>query len=194
MSTQRGELVIAGEHIADLSGIELRGVTARYGARASGLTLGSEADVRKELGSGASAPSFCKICPTLLPATRACRSSTGFGPRIRPALGKRPSSMSDQSSARFFFPRDRCCAGANRPKGGEPLAPNPNLVHAAYNAFRNVCAAAGRPPRGAALDAYPNLVTSRSRHERLYVCDGEWSPRPRGGFCSRQINGAGIAR
>src|SRR5215813_7156604 len=71
---ERGELIITGEHVADLAArSSFEGVTARLWSGATGRTIG-EADVRKSLGA-ARERAFTRL-PDLLPATRACRSLT----------------------------------------------------------------------------------------------------------------------
>src|SRR5258707_11767429 len=73
---ERGELVIAGERVADLAEkSSFEGVTARLWNGATGTTL-SEANVRASLGA-ARQRAFARL-PDLLPATRGMSVVDGF--------------------------------------------------------------------------------------------------------------------
>ena len=73
---ERGELIIAGEHIADLAGkSSFEGVTARLWNGAAGQSL-SEANVRVSLGA-ARQRVFARLAE-LLPATRGLSIVDGF--------------------------------------------------------------------------------------------------------------------
>jgi citrate synthase len=75
---ERGELIIAGEHVAELaSRSSFEGVTARLWTAATGRPL-AEADVRKSLGA-ARERAFARLAD-LLRRRAACRSSTAFAP------------------------------------------------------------------------------------------------------------------
>ena len=79
----RGELIIAGEHVADLAAkSSFEGVTARLWNGATGRTL-SEADVRKSLGA-ARERAFARLSD-LLPATRGMSIVDWFPRRNRRA-------------------------------------------------------------------------------------------------------------
>ena len=95
---ERGELIIAGEHVADLAGTSsFEGVTARLWSGATGQTL-SEADVRKSLGA-ARERAFARL-PDLLPATRGMSVVDGFRAAV---AGLRPSSMASVSAEWLTF-------------------------------------------------------------------------------------------
>jgi len=148
---ERGELIIAGEHIADLAGkSSFEGVTARLWSGASGRTL-SEADVRKSLGA-ARERAFARL-PDLLPATRGLSIVDGFRAAI--AGLRAENGLEHEATIVGAFP---VIAGAlvQRAKGGEPLAPNPNLGHAA-DTLAMLRGGKAEPREVAALDAY--LVT-----------------------------------
>ena len=73
---ERGELIIAGEHVADLAGkSSFEGATARLWNGASGKTL-SEANVRASLGA-AHQRAFARLAD-LLPATHGMSIVDGF--------------------------------------------------------------------------------------------------------------------
>ncbi|MCC8943456.1 citrate synthase/methylcitrate synthase, partial [Bradyrhizobium sp. Arg68] len=73
---ERGELIIAGEHVANLAGkSSFEGVTARLWNSASGKAL-TEANVRASLGA-ARERAFARL-PDLLPATRGMSIVDGF--------------------------------------------------------------------------------------------------------------------
>src|SRR5882757_7440946 len=115
-----------GEHIADLAGTSsFEGVTARLWSGATGQTL-SEADVRKSLGA-ARERAFARL-PDLLPAT--CGMSVVDGFRAAIAGLRAENGLDHEATIVGAFP---VIAGAlvQRAKGGEPVAPNPNVSHAA---------------------------------------------------------------
>jgi citrate synthase len=148
---ERGELIIAGEHIADLAGrSSFEGVTARLWNGATGRTL-SEADVRKSLGA-ARERAFARL-PDLLPATRGLSIVDGFRAAI--AGLRAENGLEHEAAIVGAFP---VIAGAlvQRAKGGEPLAPNPNHGHAA-DTLAMLRGGKAEPREVAALDAY--LVT-----------------------------------
>lgn len=93
---ERGELIIAGEHVGSLAAkSSFEGVTARLWNGASKTTL-SEANVRASLGT-ARERAFARL-PDLCRRRAAWAQSTGFAqpsPRFAPSTGsnmKRPSS------------------------------------------------------------------------------------------------------
>jgi citrate synthase len=148
---ERGELIIAGEHIADLAGkSSFEGATARLWSGATGRTL-SEADVRKSLGA-ARERAFARL-PDLLPAARGLSIVDGFRAAI--AGLRAENGLEHEATIVGAFP---VIAGAlvQRAKGGESLAPNPNLGHAA-DTLAMLRGGKAEPREVAALDAY--LVT-----------------------------------
>ena len=148
---ERGELIIAGEHVADLAGrSSFEGVTARLWSGATGRTIG-EADVRKSLGA-ARERAFTRL-PDLLPATRGMSIVDGFRAAI---AGLRAESGLDHEAT--IVGACPVIAGAlvQRAKGNEPIAPDPNLSHAA-DTLAMLRGAKPAPREVAALDAY--LVT-----------------------------------
>src|ERR1700710_1980499 len=73
---ERGQLIIAGEHVADLAGKSgFEGVTARLWSGATGKSL-SEANVRASLGA-ARERAFARL-PDLLPGTHGMSIVDGF--------------------------------------------------------------------------------------------------------------------
>jgi citrate synthase len=145
---ERGELIIAGERVADLAGkSSFEGVAARLWNGATGQTL-SEADVRKSLGA-ARERAFARL-PELLPATRGLSIVDGF--RAAVAGLRAENGLEHEATIVGAFP---VIAGAlvRRAKGGDPIAPNPNASHAADT----LAMLRGRKPEPgeiAALDAY----------------------------------------
>src|SRR5258707_6764843 len=145
---ERGELIIAGEHIADLAGkSSFEGLTARLWSGASGRTL-SEADVRKSLGA-ARERAFARL-PDLLPATRGLSIVDGFRAAI--AGLRAENGLEHEATIVGAFP---VIAGAlvQRAKGGEPIAPNPNASHSA-DTLTMLLNRKVEPREVAALDAY----------------------------------------
>src|SRR6476659_3838095 len=119
---ERGELIIAGEHVGDLAGkSSFEGVTARLWNAATGKTL-SEANVRAELGA-ARERAFARL-PDLLPATRGMSIVDGF--RAAVAGLRAENGLEHETTIVGAFP---VIAGAlvQRTKGGEPIAPDPTV-------------------------------------------------------------------
>jgi len=145
---ERGELIIAGEHVAELAGKSgFEGVTARLWNGAAGRTL-SEADVRKSLGA-ARERAFARL-PDLLPATRGLSIVDGFRAAI--AGLRAENGLDHEATIVGAFP---VIAGAlvQRAKGGEPIAPNPNVSHSA-DTLAMLLNRRPAPREVAALDAY----------------------------------------
>ena len=145
---ERGELVIAGEHVAELarrSGFE--GVTARLWTAATGRPLG-EADVRKSLGA-ARERSFARLAD-LLPATRGLSVVDGFRAAI--AGLRAENGLDHEATIVGAFP---VIAGAlvRRASGEAPVAPDPNVSHAA-DTLSMLRGRKPEPREVAALDAY----------------------------------------
>jgi citrate synthase len=123
---ERGELIIAGERVADLvrnTGFE--GVTARLWSGGTGQPV-SEAAVRAALGA-ARQRAFGRL-PELLPATRGLSIIDGFRAAI--AGLRAENGLPPEAAIVGAFP---VIAGAlvQRAKGGEPVAPDPTVSHAA---------------------------------------------------------------
>jgi citrate synthase len=123
---ERGELIIAGERVADLvrqSGFE--GVTARLWSAATGQPVG-EATVRAALGA-ARARAFARL-PDLLATTRGLSIVDGFRAAI--AGLRAESGLPHEAAIVGALP---VIAGAlvQRAKGGDPVAPDPTVSHAA---------------------------------------------------------------
>jgi citrate synthase len=148
---ERGELIIAGEHVAELaSRSSFEGVTARLWTAATGRPL-AEADVRKSLGA-ARERAFARLAD-LLPATRGLSIVDGFRAAI--AGLRAENGLDHEATIVGAFP---VIAGAlvRRASGDAPVAPDPNASHAADT----LAMLRGRKPQPrevTALDAY--LVT-----------------------------------
>ncbi|MCA1458868.1 citrate synthase/methylcitrate synthase [Bradyrhizobium sp. BRP22] len=148
---ERGELIIAGEHVRVLASTSsFEGVTARLWNAATGGAL-SEANVRAKLGA-ARERAFARL-PELLPATRGMSIVDGF--RAAVAGLRAENGLEHEVTIVGAFP---VIAGAlvQRAKGNDPVAPDPNVSHAADTLTMLL---GGKPdPRAVvALDAY--LVT-----------------------------------
>jgi citrate synthase len=145
---ERGELVIAGEHVGDLAGrSSFESVTARLWNAASGKTL-SEANVRASLGA-ARERAFARL-PDLLPATRGMAIVDGFRAAI--AGLRAENGLEHEATSVGAFP---VIAGAlvQRAKGREPIAPDPTLGHAA-DTLSMLRGCRAEPREVTALDAY----------------------------------------
>ncbi len=148
---ERGELIIAGEHVGDLAGkSSFEGVTARLWNAATGKTR-SEANVRAELGA-ARERAFARL-PELLPATRGMSIVDGF--RAAVAGLRAEAGLEHEATIVGAFP---VIAGAlvQRAKGREPIAPDPTLGHAA-DTLSMLRGCRAEPREVTALDTY--LVT-----------------------------------
>ncbi|WP_298378204.1 citrate synthase/methylcitrate synthase [uncultured Bradyrhizobium sp.] len=148
---ERGELIIAGEHVANLAGkSSFEGVTARLWNGATGKSL-SEANVRASLGA-ARERAFARL-PDLLPATRGMSIVDGFRAAIAGLCGE--NGLEHEATIVGAFP---VIAGAlvQHAKGHAPIAPDPNASHAA-DTLRMLRGGKTEPREVAALDAY--LVT-----------------------------------
>ena len=94
---ERGEFVIAGEHVADLAGkSSFEGVTARLWNGATGRSL-SEANVRASLGA-ARERAFARLAKLL---RAACRLSTALAQPSRGCAPRAGSITKRPLSARF---------------------------------------------------------------------------------------------
>jgi citrate synthase len=145
---ERGELIIAGEHVADLADkSSFEGATARLWNGASGKTL-SEANVRANLGA-ARQRAFARLAD-LLPATHGMSIVDGF--RAAVAGLRAENGLEHEATIVGAFP---VIAGAlvQRAKGGDPIAPDPNVSHAA-DTLTMLLNRKPEPREVAALDAY----------------------------------------
>jgi citrate synthase len=145
---EHGELIIAGERVADLvrnTGFE--GVTARLWSGGSGQPI-SEATVRAALGA-ARQRAFARL-PELLVATRGLSIVDGFRAAI--AGLRAENGLQDEATIVGAFP---VIAGAlvQRAGGGDPVAPDPTISHAA-DTLSMLLNRKPDPREVAALDAY----------------------------------------
>jgi citrate synthase len=145
---ERGELIIAGEHVRNLAGkSSFESVTARLWNAATGSSL-SEANVRASLGA-ARERAFVRL-HELLAAARGMSIVDGFraavaGLRAENGLGHEAAIVGAFS----------VIAGAlvQRAKGGEPIAPDPTLGHAA-DTLSMLRGRKAEPREVTALDTY----------------------------------------
>ncbi|MCC8980622.1 citrate synthase/methylcitrate synthase [Bradyrhizobium acaciae] len=145
---ERGELIIAGEHVANLADkSSFEAVTARLWNGATGKSL-SEANVRASLGA-ARERAFARL-PDLLPATHGMSIVDGFRAAI--AGLRAESGLEHEATIVGAFP---VIAGAlvQNAKGRAPIAPDPNASHAA-DTLRMLRGRKAEPREVAALDAY----------------------------------------
>jgi citrate synthase len=148
---ERGQLIIAGEHVGRLAAqSSFEGVTARLWNGATGSTL-SEANVRSHLGA-ARERAFARL-PDLLPATRGMGIVDGF--RAAVAGLRAEHGLAHEATIVGAFP---VIAGAlvRRAKGLDPVTPDPSVSHAA-DTLRMLHGRAAAAREVTALDAY--LVT-----------------------------------
>jgi citrate synthase len=148
---ERGELFIAGERVADLAGkSSFEGVTARLWNGATGQSL-SEANVRASLGA-AREHIFVRLLQ-LLPATRGLSIVDGFRAAVAGLRGE--NGLDHEATIVGAFP---VIAGAlvQQARGNDPVAPDPNISHAA-DTLRMLRGRKVEAREVAALDAY--LVT-----------------------------------
>src|SRR6202163_2617855 len=144
---ERGELIIAGERVGDLvrkTGFE--GVTARLWSGGTGQPIG-EAEVRATLGA-ARERAYARRAD--LGIARGLSIIDGFRAAI--AGLRAENGLSHEATIVGAFP---VIAGAlvQRARGGEPVAPDPTVSHAADT----LSMMRGRKPDArevAALDAY----------------------------------------
>jgi citrate synthase len=145
---ERGELIIAGEHVDTLAAnSSFEGVTARLWSGATRQTL-SEAHVRASLGA-ARERAFARL-PHLLPATRGMGIIDGFRAAI--AGLRAENGLEHEATIVGAFP---VIAGAlvRRAKGLDPVPPDPNASHAG-DTLRMLRGHTPEPREVAALDAY----------------------------------------
>src|SRR6266567_4727354 len=145
---ERGELIIAGEHVGRLAAkSSFEGVTARLWNGASQTAL-TEADVRSSLGA-ARERAFARLSD-LLPATHGMGIVDGF--RAAVAGLRAENGLAHEATIVGAFP---VIAGAlvQRARGADPVAPDPAASHAADTLSMML----GRKPDArevTALDAY----------------------------------------
>jgi citrate synthase len=145
---ERGELIIAGDHIGNLAGkSSFEGVTARLWNGATGKAL-NEANVRASLGA-ARERAFARL-PDLLPATRGMSVVDGF--RAAVAGLRAENGLEHEATIVGAFP---VIAGAlvQRAKGNDPVAPDPNAGHAA-DTLSMLRGRKAEPREVTALDSY----------------------------------------
>jgi citrate synthase len=145
---ERGELIIAGEHVAAVAGkSSFEAVTARLWNGATGRSL-SEADVRASLGA-ARERAFARLAD-LLPATRGLSIVDGFRAAIAGLRGEH--GLDHEATIVGALP---VIAGAlvQHAKGDDPVAPDPNISHAA-DTLTMLLGHQPDPREVAALDAY----------------------------------------
>jgi citrate synthase len=145
---ERGELIIAGEHVAAVAGkSSFEAVTARLWNGATGRSL-SEADVRASLGA-ARERAFARLAD-LLPATRGLSIVDGFRAAIAGLRGEH--GLDHEAAIVGALP---VIAGAlvQHAKGDDPVAPDPNISHAA-DTLTMLLGHQPDPREVAALDAY----------------------------------------
>ena len=145
---ERGELIIAGEHVADLAGRSgFEGVTARLWNGATGRSL-SEANVRASLGA-ARQRAFARLAD-LLAAARGLSIVDGFRAAIAGLHAE--NGLDHEATIVGAFP---VIVGAlvQRANGNDPVAPDPHISHAA-DTLRMLRGAKADARAVAALDAY----------------------------------------
>ncbi|HJZ19729.1 MAG TPA: citrate/2-methylcitrate synthase, partial [Bradyrhizobium sp.] len=123
---ERGELIIAGERVGELvRKTSFEGVTARLWSGGTGQPVG-EAEVRAALGA-ARQRAFVRL-PELLGIARGLSIVDGFRAAI--AGLRAENGLRHEAVIVGAFP---VIAGAlvQRAKGGDPIAPDPNVSHAA---------------------------------------------------------------
>jgi citrate synthase len=145
---EHGELIIAGERIADLAATSsFEGVTARLWSGASGRGV-SESEVRQSLGA-ARERAFARL-PELLAATRGMSIVDGF--RAAVAALRPENGLDHEATIVGALP---VIAGAlvQRAKSTEPVAPDAGASHAA-DTLTMLRGGLPEPREVAALDAY----------------------------------------
>jgi citrate synthase len=153
---ERGELIIAGEHVAELaSRSSFEGVTARLWTAATGRPIG-EADVRRSLGA-ARGRAFARLAD-LLPATRGLSIVDGF---------RAENGLDHEATIVGAFP---VIAGAlvRRALDSAPVAPDPNASHAA-DTLSMLRGRKPAPREVAALDAYFVTVSDHGMNASTFT-------------------------
>ena len=145
---ERGELIIAGDHVAALAAqSSFEGVTARLWSAATGRSL-TEANVRASLGA-ARERAFARLAD-LLAATRGLSIVDGFRAAI--AGLRSENGLEPEAVLVGAFP---VIAGAlvQRASGGNAVAPDPTSSHAA-DTLSMLLGRKPAPREVAALNAY----------------------------------------
>jgi citrate synthase len=150
---ERGELIIAGERVADLvlqTGFEA--VTARLWSAATGQPVG-EATVRAALGA-ARERAFARL-PDLLGPTRGLSIVDGFRTAI--AGLRAEAGLPHEAAIVGALP---VIAGAlvQRAKGGDPVAPDPTVSHAADTLSMNASSFATRVVASTQADLFASVT------------------------------------
>ncbi len=149
---EKGELIIAGEHVADLvRKTSFEGVTARLWSAGSARPI-TEAEVRSALGEGRRR-AFARL-PQLLAASDGMSAVDGF--RVGAAALRAENGLAHEATIVGALPVI-AAALVRRGNGQPPVAPDATLSHAA-DTLRMLRGSNGpSPEEAAALDAY--LVT-----------------------------------
>jgi len=160
---EKGELIIAGEHVADLARkSSFEGVTARLWSAAN-ATLISEAEVRAALGE-ARARAFARL-PQLLGAAEGLSVVDGFRSAV---AGLRAESGLTHDATIVGAMPVIAAALVQRAKGAAPKFPNPTLSHAGDT----LAMLHGRTPNAseaAALDAYFVTVSDHGMNASTFA-------------------------
>lgn len=159
----RGELVIAGERAGTLAAqSSFEGVTARLWSAGTGEAV-SEAEVRAALGA-ARVRAFRRL-PAILPATEGLSIVDGFRAAIA-ALREEPG-LADEAVIVGAMPVI-AAALVRCANNEEPVAPNPNLGHAA-DTLRMLRGANPSPAEARALDAYLITVSDHGMNASTFT-------------------------
>jgi len=152
---ERGELIIAGEHVGDLvRKTSFEGVTARLWSGGTGQAVG-EAEVRAALGA-ARQRAFVRL-PELLGITRGLSIVDGFRAAI--AGLRAENGLQHEAVIVGAFP---VIAGAlvQRANGRDPVAPDPTASHAADTLSMML----NRKPDAREVAALDNYLVTASDH------------------------------
>ena len=153
---ERGELIIAGDHVASLAGkSSFESVTARLWSGATGRAT-DEAHVRANLGA-ARQRAFARL-PDLLPATRGMSVSTVFAQPSRACAPRAGSITRRPSSAHFPSSRARWCSAPRAPIPWRPTRTQPRGRYAEDAAQQEARSARGR--RARRLSSSPPAITA----------------------------------
>lgn len=160
---EKGELVVAGERVADLvSKTSFEGLTARLWSAATATPI-SEAEVRAALGE-ARARAFARL-PQLLGASDGLSIVDGFRSAVTGLRSE--SGLRDDATIVGAMPVI-AAALVQRAKGNAPNFPNATLGHAADT----LAMLHGRAPtarEAAALDAYLVTVTDHGMNASTFA-------------------------
>jgi citrate synthase len=174
---ERGELIIAGDHVAELAAqSSFEGVTARLWNAAAGQVL-SEANVRASLGA-ARERAFARL-PELLGAARGLSIVDGFRAAI--AGLRAESGLEPEAVIVGALP---VIAGAlvQRAKGGDAIAPERTASHAA-DTLSMLLGRKPAPREVAALDAYFVTVCDHGMNASTFTTRDLFAAVT-GGYCA----------